>query len=261
MAREREREEASGQGLARARYCADCASWRVETPCPVCGADLLTADEGDDDDGVAGVAVTAPAGPTRSEFTLRLVREVVPSLPGAVICSLLVAAALLSQTLLPFDDLRWPPRIVAGFVACTWLLERARSARSHGSGLDVLAIGGVLLRALYLLPVFLGVLTLHPAALPVSVVFVLLGPLLLAALAGEEPLGDLHPRALFDALRATDGYVRFATLTALGLAATLVPLGLDGGDPLWRAPLIGLGAALAGTAAGLARRSAERTPE
>lgn len=258
--RDREHEDSSARGLVKARYCRDCASWRVETPCPVCGAELLE-DDGAPDDALARGGAGVAVGPTRGEFTLRLLREVVPSLPGALICSLLVAGTLLSQTLLPFADLHWPPKIVAGFVACTWLVERARAARSHGTELDVMAIGGVLLRALYLLPVLLGLLTLHWAALPVGALLVLLGPLLLAALAGEQPLGDLHPRALFEAFVATDGYARFAALTTLGLAAVLVPLGLDAADPLWRAPLIGVGAAVAGTAAGLSRRSAERTPE
>lgn len=261
MARARNRDEdadeARAQGLAKARYCSDCASWRVETPCPACGADLIAEDEDEVEVGDGAHAV----GPTRGEFTLRLAREVVPSLPGTLICSTLVAGTLLSQTLLPFDDLHWPPRIVAGFVASTWLVERARAARSQGTELDVIAIGGVLLRALYLLPALLGMLTLHWAAIPVGLLLALLGPLFLAALAGEQPLSDLHPRSLFDAFMATDNYARFATLTTLGLAAMLVPLGLDAHDPLWRAPVIGLGAAVAGTAAGLSRRSAERTPE
>ena len=256
MPREREEEGRVG-GLAKARYCSDCASWRVETPCPVCSADLLEEDEEVEAGPVAGRAV----GPTRSEFTLRLVREVLPSIPGILICSLLVACTLLSQTLLPVEDPHWPGKILAGFVSCTWLLERARSARSGGADIEVMALGGVLLRALYLLPAFLGILTLHWAAIPMAILFVLLGPLLLAALAGEEPLRDLTPRSLVEAFSATDGYVRFATLSAIGLAAVLVPLGWDGGDPLWRGPLIGLGASLAGTAAGLSRRSAERTPE
>jgi hypothetical protein len=250
-----EEEEQQVGGLAKARYCSDCASWRVETPCPTCGADLL--EEGEAPDAPDVVAV----GPTRSEFTLRLAREVLPAIPGAIICAFLVAAALLSQALLPFGELHWPGKIVAGFVACTWLLERARSARSQGSAIDIVAIGGVLLRALYLLPVLLGILTLHWAAIPASLLLALAGPLFLAALAGEEPLSDLSPRALLAAYSATDGYARYAALTTLGLAALLVPLGLDGEDPLWRAAVIGLGAALAGTAAGLARRSAERTPE
>lgn len=253
MARERD-DEPRVDGLAKARYCSDCASWRVETPCPVCGADLLV----DLDDGEEVETGPVAVGPTRSEFTLRLVREVLPSIPGALICSLLVAGTLISQVFLPVADPHWPGKILAGFVACTWLLERARSARSAGADIDVLAIGGVLLRALYLLPAFVGILTLHWAAIPVAAVFVLLGPLLLAALAGEEPLRDLSPRALVEAWSATDGYARFATLSTVGLAAVLVPLGWDGGDPLWRGPLIGFGAALAGTAAGLSRRSAER---
>ncbi|MCO5171254.1 MAG: hypothetical protein M9894_33550 [Planctomycetes bacterium] len=253
----REREDDHGaDGLARARYCADCASWRVVTPCPVCGADLVAEDEGEDAP-VAGAA----RGPSRGEFTLRLLREVAPSLPGALVCALLSGGVLASQTLLPFGDLDWPPRIVAGFVACAWLLERARAARTQGADLDMIALGGVLLRALYLLPALVGILTLHPAAVPVAVVFALLGPLLLAALAGEEPLTDLAPRALAQALLATDGYARYAALSSVGLAAVLVALGWDEGDPLWRGPAIGLGAALAGTAAGLSRRSAERTPE
>lgn len=253
MARERE-DEPRVEGLAKARYCGDCASWRVETPCPICGADLLEEDE-EVEPAAEGVRAV---GPTRSEFTLRLVREVLPSIPGALICSLLVAGTLISQVFLPVADPHWPAKILAGFVACTWLLERARSARSAGADIDVLAIGGVLLRALYLLPAFVGILTLHWAAIPVAAVFVLLGPLLLAALAGEEPLRDLSPRALLEAWSATDGYARFAALSTVGLAAVLVPLGWDGGDPLWRGPLIGFGAALAGTAAGLSRRSAER---
>lgn len=260
MPRTRDRDEdddARAQGLARARYCSDCASWRVETPCPVCGAELIAEDE----DEVEAADPADARGPTRSEFTLRLLGEVLPSLPGTLICSTLVAGTLLSQTLLPFDDLFWPPKILGGFVACTWLIERARAARSAGTELDVIAIGGVLIRALYLLPALLGMLTLHWAALPVGLVLALLGPLLLAALAGEQPLSDLHPRSLLDAFLATDGYARYATLTTLGMAAMLVPLGLDGHDPLWRGPVIGLGASLAGTAAGLSRRSAERTPE
>lgn len=259
MPRERE-DEPRVEGLAKARYCRDCASWRVETPCPVCSADLLAdLEEGEEVEAapVGGRAV----GPTRSEFTLRLVREVLPSIPGALICSLLVACTLISQVFLPVADPHWPGKILAGFVACTWLLERARSARSAGADIDVMALGGVLLRALYLLPALLGILTLHWAAIPMAALFVLLGPLLLAALAGEEPLRDLTPRALLEAFGATDAYARHATLTAVGLAAVLVPLGWDGGDPLWRAPLIGLGASLAGTAAGLSRRAAERAPE
>lgn len=256
MPRQRDGHDDS-QRLARARYCADCASWRVETPCPVCGAELVAEER---DEG----AVAAPgeaAGPTRGEFALRLAREVAPSLPGTLICAALVAGALLSQSVLPFHDLSWPPRIVAGFVASTWLIERARAARSAGTELDVVAIGGVLLRALYLLPVLLGLLTLHWAALPVGVLLALLGPSVLAALAGEEPLSDLRPGTLFEAFAATDGYARYAALTTLGLAAVLVPLGLDAEDPLWRGPVIALGASISGTAAGLSRRSAERTPE
>lgn len=256
----REREEGPRvEGLVKARYCADCACWRVETPCPVCGADLL-ADLAEGEEVETTAVGGQGVGPTRGEFTLRLAREVVPAIPGALICSLLVAGTLLSQTLLPFGDLHWPGRIVAGFVACTWLLERTRSARSQGADLDVVAIGGVLWRALYLLPALLGILTLHWAAVPVSAVFVLFGPLLLAALAGEDPLSDLHPRALLDAFLATERYARFAALTTVGLSAMLVPLGLDGGDPLWRAPLVAFGAAIAGTSAGLSRRSAERAP-
>lgn len=257
MSREREEEAKVEAGLAKARYCSDCASWRVETPCPACGAELV--EEGEEvevaPDGVVAV------GPTRSEFTLRLLREVLPSIPGALICSLLVAGTLISQVFLPVSDPHWPGKIVAGFVACTWLLERARSARSSGSEIDVMALGGILLRALYLLPAFVGILTLHWAAIPMALLFVVLGPLLLAALAGEEPLRDLTPRGLLEAFSATDGYARFATLSTVGLIAVLVPLGWDGGDPLWRGPLIGFGAALAGTAAGLSRRSAERTVE
>lgn len=259
MARERDEEPRAG-GLAKARYCADCASWRGETPCPVCGADLLLDDE-DEDAATAAPPGGVAQGPTRGEFTLRLGREVLRAAPGALVCATLVGGVLAAQTLLPFGDLDWPPKIVAGFIACAWLLERARSARTQGSDLDMVALGGVLLRALYLLPALVGILTLHWAAIPVAAVFALLGPLLLAALAGEEPLSDLGPRTLLQAFLATDGYARYATLTAAGLAAMLVPLGWDDGDPLWRAPLIGLGAALAGTAAGLARRSAERTPE
>lgn len=241
--------------LERSRYCAECASWRDESPCPTCGADLL----GDDVD--AGRAEGARAiGPTHGQFTLRLAREVLPSLPGALLCALLAGGALLSQSLLPFGDLHWPGKVLAGFVACAWLLERARAARSGGADLDVLALGGVLLRALYLLPVMVGLLTLHPAAVPIGLALAVLGPLLLAALAGEDPLRDLHPRSLVEALGATDDYGRFAALGTLGLALILVPLGWDAGDPLWRGPLIGLGAALAGTAAGLSRRSAERKP-
>ena len=246
-------------GLAKARYCSDCASWRVESPCPTCGADLPA--EGEDEEGEGPGPAGRAVGPTRSEFTLRLGREVLPSLPGALLCAMLASGALLSQVLLPFGDLHWPGKILAGFVACAWLLERARAARSKGADLDMLALGGVLIRALYLMPAFVGLLTLHPAALPMGAMFALLGPLLLAALAGEEPLRDLSPSALVVAYSATESYGRFAALTAVGLAAVLVPLGWDGGDPLWRGPLIGLGAALAGTAAGLSRRAAEHVPE
>lgn len=260
MAPEREREaeedaparEESGDGLAKARYCAPCASWRVETPCPICGRELAVADESDDD---------GPAAPTRGAFTLRLLREVLPSLPGAAVCAALVTGALLSQAVLPFGDLHWPGRIVAGFIAATWLVERARSARSGGADHDIVALGGVLLRALYLLPVLLGILTLNPAAIGAAALLALLGPLFLAALAGEEPLGDLRPGALVEAFKATDHYARFAALTTVGLTAILVPLAWDGGDPVARGVVIGLGAAVAGTAAGLSRRSAEHTPE
>lgn len=220
----------------------------------MCGAALL--EEGEEPGPVAAGA--RAVGPTRGEFTLRLLREVAPAAPGALICGLLVAGALLAQTALPFDDLHWPPKIVAGFVASTWLLERARAARSEGEDFDLVALGGVLLRALYLLPVLLGLLTQHGAAIPVAVALALLGPLVLAALAGESPLSDLRPRALVEAFAATEGYARYAALTTVGLAAVLVSLGWDDGDPLWRGALVGLGAAVAGTAAGLSRRSAER---
>lgn len=253
-------EEGGGRaaGLAQARYCADCASWRVETPCPVCGAALVAADEEPDE----AAPRRGPAlGPSWGAFALRVLREAAGSLPGSLVCALLAGGALVSQALLPVSDLHWPGKIVGGFVACTWLLERARAARSQGTELDVAEIGGVLLRALYLLPLLLGVLTLHAAGAAAAALLALLGPLVLAALAGEEPLRDLRPRALLEAYLHTEGYARFAALSTVGLAALLVPLGWDGGDPLWRAPLIGLGAGLAGTAAGLSRRSAERTPD
>lgn len=255
MEREAERPDEpasdSGEGLAKARYCGPCASWRVVTPCPICGRELAVADKSDE----------GPAAPSRATFTLRLLREVLPSLPGAAVCAVLVAGALLSQSVLPFGDLNWPGRIVAGFIGSTWLIERARSARSGGADHDIVSLGGVLLRALYLLPILLGVLTLNQAAIAAAALLVVLGPLFLAALAGEEPLGDLRPRALLEAFKATDHYARFAALTTIGLAAILVPLGWDGADPIARGVVIGLGAAIAGTAAGLSRRSAEHTPE
>ncbi len=255
MAREA---DADAKRLTRARYCSPCASWREESPCPTCGADLLLEDEAVEERD----ASTRAVGPSKSEFVVALAREVLPSIPGALITSMIAGLVLSYQLLsIGISNMHWPGKILAGFVACVWLLERARAARTKGADLDLLALGGVLVRALYLLTPFLGMLTLHPSAVVAAVFFALLGPLVLAALAGEEPLGDLHPRALAEAFGATVGYGRFAALTTLGLAGMLVALGWDGGDPLWRGPAIGLGGAIAGTAAGLSRRSAEHVPE
>src|SRR5689334_7038334 len=104
---------ADARRLRKARYCSPCASWREESPCPVCGADLLLEGEEAEERDAAARAV----GPSSREFIVALAREVLPALPGAIICALLAGAVLSSQLLpLAISNMHWPGRIVAGFI-------------------------------------------------------------------------------------------------------------------------------------------------
>lgn len=263
--------DAPAAGTTR-KFCRTCSSWRASRVCPLCRVDLDTGELAE------GPLVAEDLGPgTVRDASGRLVLidapglgqwlrtamgEVVPSLPGASVCFLLSWVALSFRELpLAGAHFPWPGRLMAGFAGTVWLVERARAARSRTADLDFVEMGGVLLRAGFLFPILAGMASGHWAAIPVGVVLAPVFPLVLGALVTETPLRELGPKDLLEAWGATAGYFRTMLWFALTLGLAVAAVGWDEGPPLARAVVAALGATVAGTLAGLARRSAEHVPD
>jgi hypothetical protein len=190
-----------------------------------------------------------------------MLQEILPSLPGAAVCGLLTWVSLTQA--LPFSgpDRTWPGQLAATFVCAYWLLERTRAAHQRGVDLDINQVGISLLRALFVFPLLAGVASGHWAGLPVAAILAPVAPLLLGAIVADDPR-ELAPGSLWAAFRATTGYFRLALVTAFSLAVTTTALWQFPEDSsLLRAALATLGATLAGTVVGIARRGAEHVPE
>lgn len=254
------------------KFCRICSSWRASRVCPLCRIDLdtgdLVANPAPEDLG-APIARDAASGrlalveaPSLREWLRAATSQVVPSLPGSAVCFLLAWVALSFREIpLVGSPFPWPGRMLAGFACTVWLVERARAARARSTDLDLVEIGGVLLRAAFVFPLLAGLASGHWAALPVAVVLVPIFPLILGALVTETPVSELGPRDLLQAWGATAGYLRTMLWFALTLGLAIAAIGWDDGPPLLRATVAALGVTAAGTLAGLARRSAEHVPE
>ncbi|MCA8921649.1 MAG: hypothetical protein KDD82_07540 [Planctomycetes bacterium] len=249
---------------AKPQYCAECAAWRPGRICTLCGIDLetgkkVTAEELEASD-VAWGALDAPS--TKAYFKV-LARQILPSLPGGVLCGLFVFLGLAfhTSTWIPgnFGDL--PGRLLASFTATLWLIERTRAARSHTPDWDPIELGGSLFRALLVFPLLAG-LSMNPSpwAYWVAAGCTPLFPLLLGAYSSEDPR-ELSPANLVEAFRGTTGYLRITLVSALGMAAAIFALGYKEGAVSWRAPLVALAITAVGTVVGLARRGAEHIPD
>lgn len=262
--------EPTAPGTTR-KFCRTCSSWRASRVCPVCHVDL---DTGELVRAPTAADVGAPLGrdasgrlalvgaPTRTEWLKVALGQVTPSLPGAAVCFLLSWTALSFREIpLTADPFPWPGRLLAGFVGTVWLVERARAARTRSADLDFVEMGGVLLRAAFLFPLLAGMAAGHWVALPVAIVLAPVFPLLLGALVTETPLKELGPKDLIAAWGATEGYLRTMLAFTLTLGLAVLAIGWDEGPPLWRGVVAALGATVAGTLAGQARRSAEHVPD
>jgi len=240
-------------------FCRECGAWRKNAVCIVCGADLLEvgvfAYEEDVDE-------RAPGGVRVRTFLRIALGEVLPSLPGSLVCLLLTGLALGYQTLpLDIGSLHWPGVMFSSYACAFWLVERTRAAKTNTPDLDLTNVGPTLIRALFLLPIFAGLaLGETDVAVTVAVVLFPVMPLLLGAFAAED-WREWSPPALWTAFRATDGYFRYAFVSTLAMAAAVAALGAIDHAAAWRAPVATLGVTVAGTLAGLARRSAEHVPE
>lgn len=249
---------------AKRHYCAECAAWRPGRVCTLCGIDLetgkrLTTEQLESSD-IAWGALDAPS--TRAYFKV-MARQIVPSLPGGLLCWFFVFMGLAFHTArwVPGDFGDLPGRLLACFSATLWLIERTRAARSHTPDWDPIELGGSLFRALLVFPLLAGVSMgastwAYVAAACSAPVF----PLLLGAYSSEDPR-ELYPQNLVFALRGTTGYLRVVLASAAGMVAAVWALGYAEGAASWRAAVVALAVTAVGTFVGLARRGAEHIPD
>lgn len=144
-------------------------------------------------------------------------------------------------------------RLLGLFLLAYVLVARARGVLRGSPPFDLEDLGGAVARAALLL-VALAPCLAGPA--PTFAVAAAL-PLLLGAVASERPLLDLTPAALAAAARRSEGLLRATLLSTAALGPALLALPVESALAVWRPVVLVLGATIAGTAAGLARRAAE----
>lgn len=263
----------AGLRAAGSRFCKTCSSWRAGRVCPLCRIDLETGDPveaptaedlGEPVRRDASGRLVLPDAPSHRQWLRVGMEEALKSLPGASLCFLLSSLALTFREIplvgAPFP---WPGRLLAGFVGTVWLVERARAARARTVDLDFVEMGGVLLRAAFLFPLLAGLASGDAlyVTIPVAVLLAPIFPLVLGALVTETPVRELGPKDLFAAWCATAGYFRTALWFTVTLGLAIAAVGWDAGNPWLRGAVAALGATVAGTLAGQARRSAEHVPD